>query len=595
MKKFNHTPFIRLLSIRNLPSISLIKVKFLFKIVLIGVVFFACNKDDGPPDKVEADVMPALSGSIAAQVYTQNSDISPLDLPAATGGNGTLAYTLMPALPTGLGFDADARRISGRPTEVVATPRDYTYTATDADGDLAALNFTITVNEDLMPSFASQPAIDSQTYIIGTAIISPTFPEVSSGNTPLTYSISPALPAGLTLNTGTGVLSGTPSVPKVATTYTVTVTDIDGDEDTFAFTITVLEFTPSGLIPINTLEQLNAIRYDLDGNGQVDGGGMNDTYMAAFPRLSAANTYTGYQLTKNLDFSSDDSYSDPATNKIRYGGDQTGSGWSPIGGTFNGTFDGGGHTIDKLYINRSDLNASIGLFSKTGGSGSIRRLGITNAKVTGGTFVNEVGCLVGRHNGGGKKFDSCYVSNSIVTGGGGKVGVLVGRQDGGSIRACYVSNSTATGGTDASVGNLAGLQNFGTLLACYVANSTVTAGTGTPAVGSLVGEQNNGKILQCYAGGKDYTNIRGRDRFGFSIITHSYHQGTTSSGNSQTSGDLQAPTDYTGIYAEWDVDVSGDAMSDDPWDFGTSSQYPVLKIDFNGDGSTADDVRRQRQ
>ncbi len=51
-----------------------------------------------------------------------------------------------------------------------------------------------------------------------------------------------------------------------------------------------------------------------------------------------------------------------------------------------------------------------------------------------------------------------------------------------------------------------------------------------------------------------------------------------------TTAQLQAPTGYTGIYANWnvDVDVGGgdgafDGPGDDPWDFGTSSQYPVLK------------------
>ena len=39
---------------------------------------------------------------------------------------------------------------------------------------------------------------------------------------------------------------------------------------------------------------------------------------------------------------------------------------------------------------------------------------------------------------------------------------------------------------------------------------------------------------------------------------------------------MQTPTTETGIYANWDVDVSGDTTNDDPWDFGTASQYPVL-------------------
>ena len=44
---------------------------------------------------------------------------------------------------------------------------------------------------------------------------------------------------------------------------------------------------------------------------------------------------------------------------------------------------------------------------------------------------------------------------------------------------------------------------------------------------------------------------------------------------------LQAPTSTStpadNIYATWDVDIDGTAGDDDPWDFGTSYQYPVLK------------------
>jgi hypothetical protein len=52
------------------------------------------------------------------------------------------------------------------------------------------------------------------------------------------YSISPALPAGLVLNTGTGVISGTPSAAAASDTYTVTATNAGGSTST-ALTIVV--------------------------------------------------------------------------------------------------------------------------------------------------------------------------------------------------------------------------------------------------------------------------------------------------------------------------------------------------------------------
>ena len=49
---------------------------------------------------------------------------------------------------------------------------------------------------------------------------------------------------------------------------------------------------------------------------------------------------------------------------------------------------------------------------------------------------------------------------------------------------------------------------------------------------------------------------------------------------------LQGPEGYSGIYRTWNLDLNGDRSADDPWDFGTSSQYPALSADFDGDGET---------
>ncbi len=66
---------------------------------------------------------------------------TPLVLPAAAGGNNT-AYSISPALPDGLAFDADTRTISGTPTTASAIIR-YAYAATDVDGETDTLTFAI--------------------------------------------------------------------------------------------------------------------------------------------------------------------------------------------------------------------------------------------------------------------------------------------------------------------------------------------------------------------------------------------------------------------------------------------------------------------
>ena len=94
---------------------------------------------------VNLDDVPSFGAeTIADQTYTQDTAITTLTLPEATGGDGTLTYTLTPLLPGGLTFDATGRTITGTPTSSQAAA-EYTYTATDENGDAVSLTFTIRV------------------------------------------------------------------------------------------------------------------------------------------------------------------------------------------------------------------------------------------------------------------------------------------------------------------------------------------------------------------------------------------------------------------------------------------------------------------
>ena len=70
-----------------------------------------------------------------------------------------------------------------------------------------SIEITVTQQADTQPSFGSE-TIDDQTYLENSSITDLTLPEAMGGNGDLTYSVTPALPAGLIL-TGR-VLSGTP-------------------------------------------------------------------------------------------------------------------------------------------------------------------------------------------------------------------------------------------------------------------------------------------------------------------------------------------------------------------------------------------------
>lgn len=83
------------------------------------------------------------------------------------------------------------------------------------------------------PSGLSYPAPPA--FVVGTAI-SPLTPTVTG--TVTSYSVSPALPAGLALNAGSGVIAGTPTAVAAKASYTVTASNLGGST-TASVSITV--------------------------------------------------------------------------------------------------------------------------------------------------------------------------------------------------------------------------------------------------------------------------------------------------------------------------------------------------------------------
>ena len=174
------------------------------------------------------------------QTYTIGRPITALTLPAATGGTGTLTYTLTGPnsgdLPTGLSFDdtATVRILTGTLTTQATT--DLTYTVTDQNGSTASATFSITVADGV-----ALTAPNNQTYTMGQTITALTLPMATGGTAPLTYTLRDgsgnAVP-GLAFNTTTRVLSGTPTT-AATTVLTYTVTDQNGSTASDTFTVTV--------------------------------------------------------------------------------------------------------------------------------------------------------------------------------------------------------------------------------------------------------------------------------------------------------------------------------------------------------------------
>jgi hypothetical protein len=156
------------------------------------------------------------------------------------------------------------------------------------------------------------------------------------------------------------------------------------------------------------------------------------------------------------------------------------------GTKFTGNFDGNGHIISNLMINKIN-NYFIGLFGYVDSAAQISNLGLEGVDITGYYYV---GGLCGYNKG---TISRCYAAGE-VTGNNIYVGGLCGYNSSGTFSQCYTT-CTVTGG--AETGGLCGYNSSGTLSQCY-ATGTVT---GTTNVGGLCGRNYSGPISQCYAAG----------------------------------------------------------------------------------------------
>ena len=273
-------------------------------------------------------------------------------------------------------------------------------------------------------------------------------------------------------------------------------------------------------------------------------------YNAAFPNaasgMGCAATCTGYELMNNLNFDTDGSGSVDSSDDY--------PNWTPIGGSYSATFDGNAHTISNLTINSTNTTISTGLFNTLGNGGVIRNVGIMDATVSG--------------RGGSNR----------------GVAILVGLNDG-TVSASYVQGGSVTATSQtANLGGLVGRNN--NIITTSYSRASVSGNLYNSFIGGLVGTvASSGRVIASYAAGSVSGNSLGGGTtfggfFGRTVstasITNSYcdtqaagrscngtrASGSTANAPGYTTSQLQTPITYTGVYANWNLDLDGDRVPD---------------------------------
>ena len=171
---------------------------------------------------VAADTAPSFgSATVSRQYFPRGEAIAPFQIPAASGGNGAVSYSIaagfggVSSLPAGLTFDADGsggcpgstpRTICGTPTgggEVIIRAHDAD--SNRADSDRATLSFSITI---VFATPSSTPSTLTKASLNGAVVsLRLTQAQFASGVGAESFELVTAIP-GLSISQVSGVTTG---------------------------------------------------------------------------------------------------------------------------------------------------------------------------------------------------------------------------------------------------------------------------------------------------------------------------------------------------------------------------------------------------
>jgi acetyltransferase-like isoleucine patch superfamily enzyme len=178
-------------------------------------------------------VAPTVQYSKNTFLWTQGEAVN--ECPIVTG-TAPVALSISPSLPAGLTFNTSTGCITGTPTtSISSTP--FVVTATNSFGS-GTDNFNAIVSASITP-LAPTIEYTESTFAFNTSDAVNICPTTLTGDPTIVVTVSPSLPSGLTLNSSTGCITGTPTSTSANTSFTFTATNSAGS-DTDVATIGVV-------------------------------------------------------------------------------------------------------------------------------------------------------------------------------------------------------------------------------------------------------------------------------------------------------------------------------------------------------------------
>src|SRR6476620_11672036 len=192
-----------------------------------------CGGDSGPTPGSLAITTTSLPEQTVNHPYSASM--------SGSGGAPPYTWSVSPALPGNLSLDAATGAITGTPTTQGTTTHTFTLRDSSAPSQTVEQSLNLTIEPPLAITTTSLPDAS-----ISSSYNEPV--ETVGGLGALTFSIvlpgTGTLPSTLSLNTATGMISGTPTAPAGTFPFTVQVADTSGQKDTQALSVRITPTTP---------------------------------------------------------------------------------------------------------------------------------------------------------------------------------------------------------------------------------------------------------------------------------------------------------------------------------------------------------------